>query len=68
MAPDEAKALVEANTTLRNKFFEEQLHVSHHDRTLFHAIFNNERASAEVMAETIVAFVKKAWSERAPAP
>jgi hypothetical protein len=63
----EAKALVEANTKLRNQFIEEQLRVAHTDRLLFHAIFNNERAGAEVIAAAISAFVKKAWKP-APSP
>jgi hypothetical protein len=61
MALDEAQALVEANTKLRNRFLGEQLRVDHHDKTYFHAVFNNERGNAETIAEAIVAYVRKAW-------
>lgn len=66
MTEEEARALVEANTKLRNKFLEEQLHVSHHDRTYFHAVFDNARGGVEVIAGAIVAYVHKAWELRAP--
>ena len=66
MPPEEARALVEANTKLRNEFLREQLHVDPFDARHFHALFDNERADAEVIAEAIAAFVLKAWSLRAP--
>lgn len=68
MSPAEAKAMVEANTKLRAKFLEEQLHVDHRDHTYFHAVFNNDRAPADLIAEAIVAFIKKAWKNRSSSP
>jgi cytidylate kinase len=64
LSAEDAKALVEANTKLRNTFLQEQLHVDHRDRGFFHAIFNNDLAPADLIAEAIVGFVKKAWKSR----
>ena len=64
MPIDEAQALVEANTKLRNKFLQEQLRVDPADRTLFHATFDNERASCDAIASAIAAYVQAIWKER----
>lgn len=62
MPDDEAQALVEANTKLQGAFFEEQLRANPHDRTRFHAVFNNDRSSPESVARAIAAFVTSAWA------
>jgi hypothetical protein len=43
---DEAKALVESNTSLRDDFMKEQLHADLKDHALYDAVFNNARAAS----------------------
>jgi cytidylate kinase len=62
----EAKALVESNTSLRDDFMQEQLHADLKDHTLYDAVFNNERAGVEAIAQAIAQMVRVGWKERAP--
>lgn len=61
-----ARALVEANSALRDQFMREQLSADLRDPSLYDAIFNNERANAQSIAHAIAAFVRASWKERAP--
>nr|WP_320131628.1 cytidylate kinase-like family protein [uncultured Holophaga sp.] len=63
VSQEEARDIVKKNTKIREKFISDCLGVDISDLKFHDAIFNNERNSAEVIAQGILAYVKAAWSE-----
>lgn len=58
---DEARSQVKAQTKAREKFISHQLGEDVTDFRHYHAVFNNARQGAEVIADTVVAMVRAAW-------
>jgi len=53
-----------AHSKARDRFFREHLGVDAADRSLYDAVFNNERNDVEAMAAAICAYVQEAWRRR----
>lgn len=57
----EAEAFVHENSRLREGFIRERLGVDPGSLELYDAVFNNARQSVQVIADSILAYVRQAW-------
>lgn len=66
IAASAAAELERTESRLRERFLREYLGVAVDERSLYDAVFNNERHGVETIAHAILAYVKRGWTGAGP--